>query len=279
MPNTLPARLRALAERGEKALGLFLTNGFPDPASTLPILRAIDEAGADFIELGMPFSDPLAEGLPIQRSSERALRHGVKMDDAFRTAAAFRAESDTPLLLMGYVNPILRYGVGRFCRAAAEAGVDALILPDLPPEESMLVADEAKAAGLGMVYLVAPNTSDARMEAIDARADSFVYAVSVTGLTGTGLGSLDAVEQYLARARRTIRRNPLLVGFGIRTREDALRLTTHTDGFIVGSALIQRVEQLWDDPAVSSAERLDRIRTFVRELKHGDEARIRSTAG
>ncbi|GIV60268.1 tryptophan synthase subunit alpha [Rhodocaloribacter litoris] len=260
------ARLR---ERKEKALGLFLTSGFPEPDATLPILQALDEAGADFIELGMPFSDPLAEGLPIQRSSERALRHGITMEATLRTAAAFRAASETPLLLMGYANPVYRYGVRAFCRRAAGAGVDGLILPDLPPEERGLVATEAADAGLDLIHLIAPNTPDERIEAIDRITTGFVYAVSITGLTGTGLGAHDAVAAYLERARRHVTLNPLLVGFGIRTHEDAVRLTRHTDGFIVGSALITLAERLWDDPARTETERLDAVRAFVRSLKHG----------
>jgi tryptophan synthase alpha chain len=269
--SRLRETLKTLRNRGDKAMGLFLTNGFPHPDATLPILHAIDEAGADFIELGMPFSDPLAEGLPIQRSSERALRHGVTMDDAFRTAEAFRAESDTPLLLMGYANPVYRYGVSNFCAAAHSSGVDGLILPDLPLDEAGLIADEAAAAELDVVHLIAPNTSDERIARIDAATTGFVYAVSVTGLTGSGLGTVDAVTTYLERARRLVTQNPLLVGFGIRTHEDAKRLSEHTDGFIVGSALINRAAELWDEDTLTDAERAEGIRQFARDLKYGDE--------
>jgi tryptophan synthase alpha chain len=258
-----------LRARGEKALGLFITNGFPDPASTLSILRTVDEGGADFIELGMPFSDPLAEGLPIQRSSARALRHGVTMTDAFRTVERFRTRSVTPVLLMGYVNPILRFGVRAFCRRAAASGVDGLILPDLPLEERGLLAAEARDAGLDLVSLIAPNTPDARIRAIDEATSGFVYAVSITGLTGSGLGAHEAVAAYLERARRLVVRNPLLVGFGIRSHADALRLTRHTHGFIVGSALIEHVERLWDDEAVPETEKLASVRRFTEALKHG----------
>lgn len=265
----LQSTLQAVQARGEKAMGLFVTNGFPDPESTLPILQAIDESGADFIELGMPFSDPLAEGLPIQRSSSRALAHGTKLDDAFRTAEQFRAASETPLLLMGYVNPIFRYGVSNFCRAACSSGVDGLILPDLPPEESDLVANAAADADLGMVYLIAPNTPNDRIAKIDQLSTAFVYAVSVTGLTGTGLSEVDAVASYLDRARQGVQKNPLLVGFGIKTHDDAMRLSQHTDGFIVGSALITLIERLWDDATLTTEERLTKVRRFVRALKHG----------
>lgn len=252
-------------------MGLFLTSGFPDPSSTLPILRALDRGGVDFIELGMPFSDPLAEGRPIQRASARALSHGINMTDTFRTAEDFRAESETPMVLMGYVNPVLRYGVEAFCRDATEAGVDGLILPDLPPEESDRLAEEAQKAGLDLVFLIAPNSPDERIAAVDRRASGFVYAVSVTGLTGSDLSPSSSVDEYLQRARRLVTENPLLVGFGIKTHEDAMRLSRHTDGFIVGSALINLVTRLWDDASLSNASRLQEIEQFTRHLKDGEE--------
>lgn len=250
-------------------MGLFLTNGFPSPSDTLKVLHAIDRAGADFIELGMPFSDPLAEGLPIQRSSERALKHGVTMKDAFATVAQFRKQSDTPVLLMGYINPIYRYGVQQFCEDALNAGVDGLILPDLPPEESGLVTEAASAIGIDLVFLIAPNSTDDRIAQIDALATGFVYAVTITGLTGSGLGQVDAVATYLQRARSLVKKNALLAGFGIKTHEDALRLSQDTDGFIVGSALITLIEQLWADNSLSDDERLDEIDRFVSVLKKG----------
>jgi len=268
--SRLRAALKACRERGEKAMGLFLTSGFPDPGSTLAILREMDAGGADFVELGMPFSDPLAEGRPIQRSSERALGAGIRIGDALSTAAAFRSESETPLLLMGYMNPIHRYGVASFCRDAREAGVDALILVDLPLEESAVVADEAAAQGLGLVHLIAPNTDEKRIRRIDEAASAFVYAVSVTGLTGSVLGGDERVEAYLHRASGLVRSNPLLVGFGIRTHEDAVRLSRSTDGFIVGSALIEEVERLWNDASLSDAHRLAGVRRFAEGLKHGE---------
>ncbi len=265
--------LQTLRARGENAMGLFLTNGFPTPDATLPILRAIDRGGTDFIELGMPFSDPLAEGLPIQRSSARALSHGVEMADAFRTTEQFRAESDTPILLMGYINPVYRYGPEAFCRDAKASGVDGLILPDLPPEESGLITEAAADAELDLVYLIAPNTPDDRVRRIDKLASGFVYAVSIAGLTGSNLSDrMSRVGAYLKRSRTLIQQNPLLVGFGIKSHEDAMRLSTHTDGFIVGSALINRVEALWDDASLSDAERLAAIEAFARALKTGDAA-------
>lgn len=250
-------------------MGLFLTDGFPNPDATVPLLHALDRGGVDFIELGMPFSDPLAEGRPIQEASARALAHGVQMRDTFRRAETFRSESDTPLLLMGYVNPVLKYGVEAFCRDAAAAGVDGLILPDLPPEESAALTEAAADQGLDLVFLIAPNSSDDRVRAVDRRATGFVYAVSVTGLTGSDLDGTPSVDAYLQRARSLVEDNPLLVGFGIKSHEDAMQLSRHTDGFIVGSALINHVAALWDEPGRSEADRLEAVEAFTRRLKHG----------
>ncbi len=259
----------ALQARGEKAMGLFLTDGFPQPDATVPLLHALDRGGVDFIELGMPFSDPLAEGRPIQKASARALEHGVTMADTFRRAEAFRQDSDTPLLLMGYVNPILRYGVESFCQDAAAAGVDGLILPDLPPEESAPLRAAADTQGLDLVFLIAPNSSDERIRAVDEQATGFVYAVSVTGLTGSNLDHAPTVQEYLQHAQSLVEQNPLLVGFGIKSHADAMRLSRHTDGFIVGSALIKKAAALWDNASLSEADRLDAVAQFARQLKQG----------
>lgn len=271
--SNLSETLRRLKAQGSKAMGLFLTSGFPSPQETLPILQALDAGGADFLELGMPFSDPLAEGLPIQRSSARALGHGVCMDDTFRIAAAFRAHSATPLVLMGYINPILRYGIGNFCHAAHSSGVDGLIVPDLPLEEGTLLEGRARTAGLDLIYLMAPNSPDARVRRIDAQSSGFVYAVSVTGVTGSGLEHrMQAVERYLERARSLVRRNPIMVGFGIKTRADAERLCQYADGFIVGSALVGLIEGLWGDESLSAAARLKAVQDYARALSPDGDA-------
>lgn len=261
-----------LQARNEKAMGLFLTDGFPEPEATVPLLHALDRGGVDFIELGMPFSDPLAEGRPIQRASARALSHGVKMRDTFERAKTFRSQSETPLLLMGYVNPVLKYGVEAFCRDAAAAGVDGLILPDLPPEESASLTEAAAEYDLDLVFLIAPNSSDERIRAVDQRSTGFVYAVSVTGLTGSDLSETPTVDEYLQRTQKLVQQNPLLVGFGIKTHEDAMRLSRHTDGFIVGSALINTIDELWEDSSRSMDDRLDAVEQFTRQLKHGTPA-------
>ena len=273
-PHPSNATLRRHLAATPRALGLFVTNGFPDPESTGDILAAAADGGADFVELGMPFSDPLAEGLPIQRASARALGHGVCMADAFRTAEAFvRAYPDVPLVLMGYVNPVLQYGVAAFCRDAAGAGARGLILPDLPPDEGDVLDADAAAAGLGGTYLVAPNTPEPRVRAVDARSTGFVYAVSSPGLTGGALASGtpdgDAVTDYLDRTRAVVSRNPLLVGFGIRTPADAARLAPHADGVIVGSALIEHAERLWADGSLSPSARRASVEAWARAMKRG----------
>ena len=270
--SRLDTTFEQLRARNEKAMGLFLTDGFPEIDATLPLLHALDRGGVDFIELGMPFSDPLAEGRPIQRASARALANGVKMRGTFERAEAFRSESDTPLLLMGYVNPVLKYGVESFCRDAASSGVDGLILPDMPPEESDALIQAADEHDLDLVFLIAPNSSDDRIRTVDRRSTGFVYAVSVTGLTGSDIDGTPSVDEYLKRARSLVQQNPLLVGFGIKTHDDAMQLSRHTDGFIVGSALINRAAEIWDDPSMSMSARLDAIEEFARRLKHGAPA-------
>ena len=269
--NRIRKHLANLQARQEKAMGIFVTNGFPERDATLSILQAIDAGGADFIELGMPFSDPLAEGLPIQQSSERALANGVTMKDAFDVTEKFRKTSDTPLLLMGYLNPVFRYGVSNFCRDANSSGVDGLILPDLPPEESEIIREAAAAHNLNLVFLIAPNTPDERIKTTDDLSTAFVYAVSMTGLTGTSIGGIDAVSAYLQRAKALVQQNPLLVGFGIKSFEDAARLSQHTDGYIVGSALIKKLETLWADNSLSDEERLAQTTSFVNALKYGTQ--------
>ncbi|MEM1054862.1 MAG: tryptophan synthase subunit alpha [Bacteroidota bacterium] len=268
--HRLRDRLHAMTEAGETALGLFLTAGFPHPEATLDILLAADEGGADFIELGMPFSDPVAEGLPIQQASERALAAGMDMEGVFRIAEGFREQSETPLLLMGYANPVMRYGVSDFCARAESAGVDGLILPDLPPEESDELDASAASHSLATVYLVAPNTAPSRVEHVASRATGFVYAVSQAGLTGAALADRDATAAYLARVREAVHGAglPMCVGFGIRTPDDAARLGTEADGVIVGSALIRLADDLWSGES-SESQRLAQIREWATALKAG----------
>jgi tryptophan synthase alpha chain len=267
--SRLRAHLQSLASRSEKALGLFITSGFPERDATPDLLRAIDRGCADFIELGMPFSDPLAEGLPIQRSSARALAAGITMKQTLAHAAAFTASSDTPLLLMGYGNPVMRYGISNFFRDARSSGVQGVILPDVLPDPDSPFFKAAVEHGVDTVCLVSPTTPTERLERIDALSSGFVYAVSVTGVTGTDTGDRDPILAYLRRARTSVRHNPLLVGFGIRTPEDVRAMVSEADGAIVGSALVDFVGTCWDNPALSPADRLAAVTDFVANLKAG----------
>lgn len=269
MSSRLSHTFQSLKAKGEKAMGIFLTSGFPSPDVTNLLLDAIDQGGADFIELGMPHSDPLAEGLPIQHSSTQALQAGTSMKHTLDAVTQFRKNSELPLLLMGYINPILRFGVEEFCLEAAAAGVDGFIIPDLPPQEAEVLRTHALEHNLDMVFLVAPNTPSERMIEIDRMSNGFVYCVSITGLTGTGLsGQVASINTYLKKARDVITKNPLLVGFGIKSLEDAQRLSEHTDGFIVGSAVIKKIEHLWAQRSLSSHERGQLLAQFVHSLKY-----------
>lgn len=257
------------SERGERSLGMFVTSGFPTLEATPDLLKAIDAGGADFIELGMPFSDPLAEGLPIQRSSERALKNGVTMQATLAFAKEFTAQSDTPLLLMGYGNPVMRYGISNFFRDARSSGVQGVILPDVLPAEDSPFFLAAKEHDVDLVCLISPTTPPARMTLIDSMSSGFVYAVSVTGITGADTGDASPILSYLREAKATIRKNPVLVGFGIRSAADVRKLSENTDGAIVGSALINHIDTLWNDASLAAADRLSSVETFVRALKAG----------
>ena len=265
--------LKSNRDAGHPSLGIFLTNGYPPSLDTLSVMNAVARGGADFVELGMPFSDPLGEGKTIQRSNERALAAGVRFSDAFKVASAFRAGHETPLALMGYVNPVLRYGIGNFFRDARSSGVDAVILPDLPPEEAEPLRLEAAAAEIDLVFLIAPTTPDVRIRMIDNLSTGFVYAVSVAGLTGGAVDRATDPGAYLRRARALAVRNPLLVGFGISSHDDVVRMSAHCDGCIVGSAFIRELERLWNADAHDASDCLRTVEEFVSELKHGPTTR------
>ena len=269
MVSRLATHIRSISANGGKALGVFVTSGFPTPSDTLSILKAIDQGGADFIELGMPFSDPLAEGLPIQHSSHVALAAGITMRQTLSLAAAFRKQSETPLVLMGYANPIVKYGISNFFRDARSSGVDGVILPDVLPELDSPFLMSARAEGVDLISLIAPTTPEIRIAQIDKLSSGFVYAVSVTGVTGSDLGSKTQIQAYLERASVVISHNPLMVGFGIRTHADMVEMTLHTDGAIVGSALVRVIDTLWADQLLSSEDRLEGVKSFVHELKTG----------
>jgi len=270
MPDT--TRQQKLAQVFEqhsdssKLMSLFLTAGYPDPEATVELILGFEENGVDMVELGMPFSDPLADGPTIQYSSNVAIEHGITMDKILQIVKQVRQKSTIPIILMGYINPILRYGVEQFCSDAAEAGVDGLIIPDIPIEESGIIREQAQNNGLPIIYLVAPNTSDERMQNIDAESQGFVYCVSVTGVTGARDGEEVArsVQRFIERVKANVTQNPKMVGFGIKSHEDAQRIAAEVDGFIVGSALIDTIREYYPDDGWK-----DEVFAFVRELKYG----------
>lgn len=253
-------------DSSEKVMSLFLTAGYPAVEETVDLVQVIENAGADLIELGMPFSDPLADGPTIQYSSEVALKNGITIKKVIQTVGEIRKKSQIPIVLMGYLNPVLRYGLENFCRDAAGAGVDALILPDVPVEESELVEQYSKKYNLSLIYLIAPNTSDERMKLIDERSDGFVYCVSVTGVTGARSGKEveDSVNRFIDRVNKNITKNPVMIGFGIKTHEDAMKISSGASGFIVGSALIDCIRKNYPNPGWK-----ENVIKFVRDLKYG----------
>ena len=259
-------RLRA---QRRTALMPFLTVGFPSSKSALSLVPRLIEAGADLIELGVPFSDPLADGATIQDASQRALENGITLHQCLTQVTALRAQGiDTPFILMGYFNPLLAFGLAEFATAAATAGVDGLIIPDLPPEE----ADEAQAlfdaVGLDLIFLLAPTSSPARIRAVAERSRGFIYLVSLIGVTGARGHLAPGLEAFVRRVRAATD-SPLAVGFGISTPIQAAQVARLADGVIVGSALLRNIK------AAPDAE--EAAYTFVRALREGID--IDQTAG
>lgn len=253
-------------ESGRKIMSLFITAGYPELSKTVELIRELESSGADIIELGMPFSDPLADGPTIQHASQVALEQGIHLDAIFEMVKQVRRHSEIPLVLMGYINPVLRYGPESFFRKAAEAGVDGIILPDVPPGEFPELTHWCEQYHIDPIYLVAPNTSDERMKLIDGASKGFVYCVSVTGVTGARKGSElnRSVQKFIRRVRTNITENPVLVGFGIRSHEDAMTISEEVDGFIVGSALIDVIRREYPREGW-----INRTGSFVKKLKTG----------
>jgi tryptophan synthase alpha chain len=240
MNDRLAKRWKELAAAGRKALIPYITPEYPFKDVTLPLLQSLDEAGADLIEVGMPYSDPLADGPTIQLSSEVALKNGATIHRILDAVRNFRLGSSTPVILMGYVNPILRMGPEVFVRESVSAGVDGVIIPDLPPEEAAEFLATARDGGLSVILLAAPTTSDERLRLIDSLTSEFLYCVSVTGVTGarTMLAMDGHLEPFLRRVRSQVTKR-FVVGFGISTADQVASVWRHADGAVVGSALIK----------------------------------------
>ena len=252
----------------------FVTAGYPEFDSTANLVRAMAAAGADMIEIGMPFSDPLADGPTIQAASEIALENGMTVRGVLDIVRELRAGSgldQVPLLLMGYCNPLFRYGLARFARDAAAAGVDGLIVPDLPPEESGEFREVCAAAELSTVFLMAPNTPDDRVRVVDAASTDFSYCVSVTGVTGARGGLSEGTVQFLERVAG-LAEKPIVVGFGVKSAEHVRVLGPHAAGIVVGSALIDAMKQA-DDPVTAVADLVTELCEAARDGGQGEAQR------
>jgi len=275
-PETrIAKRFQELKDQGRGGLVTFLTAGDPDPETAAEILMGLAEAGADLIELGMPFSDPMADGPAIQQSSLRALKAGMTLKKTIAQVRAFRETNDaTPVILMGYYNPIYVYGVEQFLSDAKAAGVDGLIVVDLPPEEESELAQPALKAGLNFIYLTAPTTDDARLTRVMEGATGFVYYVSITGITGTRSAAAADIEAAVARLRRHTDL-PLAVGFGIKTPEQAAEVAGLADAAVVGSALVNRLAENLDNDGKATKETVDAVLGMVRDLATGVRGGVR----
>jgi tryptophan synthase alpha chain len=240
------SRIQATFERlsgiGRKALIPFVTAGDPEPGMTVPLMHALVEAGADVLELGVPFSDPMADGPVIQRASDRALKHGVGLDRVLAFVREFRASNQaTPVVLMGYANPIEAMGSDRFVAEAQSAGVDGVLVVDYPPEECASFARIVRSHGMDLIFLLAPTSSDARMAQVATLASGYLYYVSLKGVTGAGHLDLAEVAEKIPRIRKQTRL-PVGVGFGIRDAATARAVAEFADAVVIGSAIIQQME-------------------------------------
>ncbi len=246
--SRLKARFDALKADNKTALIPFITAGDPNPSVTVDLLHDMVAAGASILELGIPFSDPMAEGPVIQAACERALEHDVSLRDVLDMVKTFRSkDSDTPIVLMGYTNPVEVMGYEIFANAAAEAGADGLILVDLPPEEGAVLTDALREKQIDMIYLLAPTSTDERMELICKQATGFVYYVSLKGVTGAANLDVASVVEKVNQIR-THTDIPVGVGFGIRDAESAAKVAAVADAVVVGSAVVSRVADNADDP-------------------------------
>ena len=272
-PETrITRKFQALKAEGRAGLVTFLTAGDPTPELSEEIILEIAAAGADLIEIGMPFSDPMADGPAIQASSLRALKAGMTLPKTLDIVRAFRKrDNDTPIVLMGYYNPIYIYGVDRFLADAKEAGVDGLIVVDLPPEEEGELCLPAIKAGINFIYLTAPTTDDARLPKVVRHASGFVYYVSITGITGTKSADAGDVAASVARIRRHTDL-PVAVGFGIKTPDQAAAIARVSDAAVVGSALVGIIADNRDPSGVPLPGTKDKVLDLVKALAAGVRA-------
>jgi len=272
MGTRIDSRFAGLAAQGRAALVMFMTAGDPDRATSLEILKGLPAAGADVIELGMPFSDPMADGPAIQASSQRAFNGGQTLKRTLEMVHAFRGGDDeTPIILFGYYNPIYIYGVDCFLADAKAAGVDGLIVVDLPSEEDDELCIPALKAGLSFIRLATPTTDDKRLPAVLANSSGFVYYVSITGITGADAPDTSRVAAAVKRIKRATRL-PVAVGFGVKTPAQARAIAQDADGVVVGSALVEAVRMSLDAAGRASARTVPAVMELVAGLADGVRA-------
>jgi tryptophan synthase alpha chain len=265
----IDARFKELAREGRAGLVTFLTAGDPDYDMSFAIAKALPKAGADLIELGMPFSDPMADGPAIQASSQRALKCGQTLKKTLAMVRAFReGDNATPIVLMGYYNPIYIYGVDRFLADAKAAGVDGLIVVDLPPEEDGELCLPALKAGIAFIRLAAPTTDDKRLPTVLTNTSGFVYYVSITGVTGSAIPDTNRVLAAVARIKRHTKL-PVAVGFGVKSANDARAIAAASDAVVVGSALVEALRQTLDQNGRASAKTVKAVTDLVASLAEG----------
>jgi tryptophan synthase alpha chain len=265
----IDARFAELARQGRSAFVTFLMAGDPDPKTSLDILRALPKAGADIIEIGMPFTDPMADGPSIQAAGLRALKAGMTLKKTLEMVRGFRKDdSTTPLVLMGYYNPIYIYGVDKFLADAKTAGVDGLIIVDLPPEEDTELCLPAMKAGLNFIRLATPTTDDKRLPAVLANTSGFVYYVSITGITGSASADSTAVGEAVARIKRHTKL-PVCVGFGIRTPDAARAIAENANGAVVGTALVDALRDSLDTEGRATPKTVGAVADLVSALAQG----------
>ena len=266
IPGRIAARFDQLRKQGRGALIPFLEAYDPDLATSLAILRGMPAAGADLIEIGVPFTDPAADGPTIQRAGQRALKAGGSLSGALAMVRDFRTQDhDTPIVLMGYLNPILAYGVERFCQDAEATGVDGLIVVDMPPEESDELTPHMQGRTLDLIRLVAPTTDDARLLLVLHGAGGFVYYVAIAGITGTRSATVDDLARAIPRIR-AVTDLPIAIGFGVRTPEQASEAARIADGAVVASALIETLVKSLDAAGCATPGTVEQVLEHVREL-------------
>jgi tryptophan synthase alpha chain len=269
MTTRIDTRFAELKKQGRSAFVTFLMAGDPDPLTSLDIIKALPQAGADIIEIGMPFTDPMADGPSIQAAGLRALKAGMSLKKTLELVRGFRAHDDTtPLVLMGYYNPIYIYGVDQFLIDAKTAGVDGLIIVDLPPEEDTELCLPAMKAGLNFIRLATPTTDDKRLPAVLANTSGFVYYVSITGITGSASADTKVVSQAVSRIKRHTDL-PVCVGFGIRTPESARGIAASADGAVVGTALVDALRGSLDAEGRATAKTVGAVADLAAALAQG----------